>query len=380
MAYTEVTEEGWFSRIGNSIKGILFGIIIFVLGFPLLFWNEGRAVHRAQSLTEGKGAVVSVESTSVDQGNDGKLIHTTGKALTEETLTDDTFQVSAEKAIKLKRVVEMYQWQENETKETTKKAGGKTVTKKTYTYEKVWSGKNISSGNFKEQGHDNPGNFPFEAQSWKASKVTLGAFTLPPSLVESIGGEKTVNVDEDDLPSNLKSKVSAHGEGFYVGKDPSNPEIGDVRITFKAVYPADVSVIGVQTGDTLKSYTAKKGGSTIFELDMGTRSAEDMFTALEQQNAMLTWVLRVVGFLMLFLGLRSVFAPLVVVADVIPFIGNLLDTGIGIVCFMIAAPLALITIAIGWIAYRPLLGIALLVAAGAIGFGIFTMVKKKKEG
>ena len=40
----EYEEEGWFSRIGDSIKGIFGGIAIFMLAFPLIFWNECRAV------------------------------------------------------------------------------------------------------------------------------------------------------------------------------------------------------------------------------------------------------------------------------------------------------------------------------------------------
>ena len=43
MAVTEVSVESWGSRLGGAFKGILVGIILFILAFPLLFWNEGRA-------------------------------------------------------------------------------------------------------------------------------------------------------------------------------------------------------------------------------------------------------------------------------------------------------------------------------------------------
>ena len=43
-----------------------------------------------------------------------------------------------------------------------------------------------------------------------------------------------------------------------------------------------------------------------------------------------------------------------------------------------ALPLTLITIAIGWIFYRPLLGVALLVAAGAIFVGFYLLAKSRK--
>lgn len=41
MAYTETTTQSWGSRLGDSLKGIIVGIILFIVSFPLLFWNEG---------------------------------------------------------------------------------------------------------------------------------------------------------------------------------------------------------------------------------------------------------------------------------------------------------------------------------------------------
>ena len=48
-----VTERGLGSRLGRSIKGVLVGIVLFGLSFPVLFWNEGRAVKRHRDLQEG---------------------------------------------------------------------------------------------------------------------------------------------------------------------------------------------------------------------------------------------------------------------------------------------------------------------------------------
>lgn len=47
MAVTETTTESWGSRLGNSIKGVIVGLGLFVLGFPVLFWNEGNSVKTA---------------------------------------------------------------------------------------------------------------------------------------------------------------------------------------------------------------------------------------------------------------------------------------------------------------------------------------------
>ena len=55
--------------------------------------------------------MISVAEDKVDTANDGKLVHLTGLATTEDVLEDNDFGISAN-AIKLKRAVQMYQWKE----------------------------------------------------------------------------------------------------------------------------------------------------------------------------------------------------------------------------------------------------------------------------
>ncbi len=63
--YVEVAHESWFGRLRDSCMGIVFGLLFFVVGFPLLFWNEGRAVQTFKTLQEGAGSVVSIGAASV---------------------------------------------------------------------------------------------------------------------------------------------------------------------------------------------------------------------------------------------------------------------------------------------------------------------------
>ena len=58
--FRTVSSESWFSRLAGSIKSVLVGIVLFLVAFPLLIWNEGRAVQTAKSLREGASHVVSV--------------------------------------------------------------------------------------------------------------------------------------------------------------------------------------------------------------------------------------------------------------------------------------------------------------------------------
>lgn len=371
MAYTEVTNQGWFSRLADSFKGILFGFVLFLIAFPLLFWNEGRAVKQAQAITEGRGAVVSVSSDKVDPANQGKLVHMSGRATAEGLLQDDEFGVSADGAIRLRRSVEMYQWKQDSKSEKRKKLGGGEETVTTYTYQKVWSDEPIDSSSFKESGHTNPGEFPVQESEQNAQVVHVGAFTLGDTLTSQIDSWNEMAAD-GKAPSGM---VAANG-GFYRGKDPAAPQIGDVRVKFQVVEPTQVSLVAVQQGDTFAPYKAKSGNQ-IMELVVGQKSAAEMFQQMEDSNNLMTWVLRAVGFFLMFLGLTLMMNPLSVLADVVPLFGNLVGFGTGLIAFMLATALSLVTIAIGWIAYRPLLGLSLLALAFVAVVAVVALLRRK---
>ena len=59
-SFSEFSSQSWLSRLGGAIKGVLIGIVLFLISFPLLWWNEGRAVKTAKGLQEAGGSVVSV--------------------------------------------------------------------------------------------------------------------------------------------------------------------------------------------------------------------------------------------------------------------------------------------------------------------------------
>lgn len=364
--FTEVEHVSWFGRIGGAFKGILVGLIMFVAALPLLFWNEGRSVQEYKTLKEGGGAVVSVESDRVDPAKAGLLIHVTGKADSEASLKDPVFGVSAN-ALKLKRSVEMYQWHEKSQSKTEKELGGGTKTVTTYTYNQEWSDKLIRSSDFKHQnGHQNPRSLPYDSIQMVADKVTLGAFTLSPSLVGMINNYESLPVSDDTpLPANLVNKAKLDDGGFYFGNDPVKPQVGNVRIKFFVAKPTEVSIVAKQIETTFEPYFAKTGGS-IELLQTGIVSAEGMIHKAQEDNVLLTWILRLAGFILLLIGINLVLRPLTVFADALPMFGNIVGAGTGFISFLLAALIACIVIAVAWLAYRPLLSSGLIAAALAL--------------
>ena len=133
MAYTETTTTGYGTRVGNSFKAIGSGLLLFVLGTALLWWNEGRAVKTEKMLDEAGSKYVEMENPNKkDASLEGELVCGTAMATTEDSLTDADFGIGA-KAIALRRTVEYYQWIEHAQTKKEDKLGGKEVTTTTYT-------------------------------------------------------------------------------------------------------------------------------------------------------------------------------------------------------------------------------------------------------
>ncbi|MBK5254771.1 MAG: TMEM43 family protein [Vicinamibacteria bacterium] len=378
--FTEVTTQGWMSRLGGAIKGVLAGVFLFLVSFPLLWWNEGRAVQTYRSLQEGRGAVVTVKADPPDPANDQRLVHVSGLATTSETLGDPLLGVSAQ-AIRLTRKAETFQWTEDEKSEKRKKVGGSEETVTTYSYLKKWQEGLVASDSFKDpSGHANPPSLRIESASWQASDVRLGGFQLSDQLASRISRTETVPVSQeaiDRLPGALHVQARLNDLGIYIGADPGAPEVGDIRVTFSKVPPADVSIVAQQTGSRLGPFQTQ-AGDQLEMLEAGIVSPDSMFASAEQSNTMLTWGLRVLGFFLMMMGLLLVMRPLRVLADVVPFVGTLAGIGLGLIAFTVATPLTLLTIALAWIAHRPLLGIGLLILCG-VTFAFLAMRVQKRR-
>ncbi len=384
MAVTETTTESWGSRLGSSIKGVLFGLALFVAGFPILFWNEGNSVKTAKALDEGEGACIPVESIEkVDPEMEGQLVHMTGKATTEDVLADDQFGVSV-KAIALNRKTEMYQWVEESHTTEKKKLGGSVEKTTTYTYKQEWRDVAIDSSDFKESGHDNPGSIEFPSAEMRASNVAFGAFRLNERQISRIGSEQLYQFPTDFVCR--VERVQRHGTTIFVPNAAtrtneknvrdvaSQPRTGDMRVVFEVVYPHDISLVAKQKGDTFVSYIAKTKKKVDLLMD-GVKDVSEMFEAARSANATFTWIIRLVGFFAMFFGLSMVLKPLSVLADVLPILGDIVEIGTGLVAGLVAFVCALVTIAIAWIFYRPVLGIILLALAAG---GIFLLWKKRQ--
>jgi hypothetical protein len=386
MSFSEVSNQSWFGRLGGAFKGILVGLLLAAVAIGLLFWNEGRAVHRARTLAEGRGIVrAEVSPETIDPANEGQLVHMSGTAHSDATLADETFAITVDNAIKLVRHVEMYQWRENKETRKRKKLGGGRRTETTYRYEQVWSDQPIDSSGFHQEGKSTyrGGNppMPYRTETWTAAEVHFGAFRLASSQVNSISNFQPVTLEEDHPFSSVdpeqQEKLAVVDNEYYRGQDPAMPQIGDLRIWFEYVGPSELSFVYQQTGDTFQPYKTKDGSISLFA--DGRQSADDLFSAAETANTMILWALRLAGFVIMAVGFGLVMRPLAVLGDVVPFLGGLVGFGIAVAAALMAGGISLVVIAVAWLLYRPLLAVILLAAATVLFFFARRFVGKKQQ-
>lgn len=374
--FTTTSSEGWFSRIKNAIIGVFVGMLFVPGSIALMGWNEYRTIHRTRGLNEGEKVVQIVENPDrVDSSLDRQLVHLTGQATTEEVLSDQDFALELP-AIKLRRFVEMFQWVEHKETENKKKLGGGRTKKTTYRYEKEWASGRENSEDFKQQGHDNPRPH-FDSDSKTAKLVNLGGYQLNDRLVGSINSYEDVAWDDqwlDRLPQDLKDQSLIEGEFLYWSaagtQGQTNPSLGDQRIKFEVVRPTAVSLIAQQTGNTFSPFKTSNGES-LEDLYVGTFTAAEIFEKLRSANSMWAWILRGLGFVVCGIGFSMILGPISVVADVIPFLGSLTRSGLGLISFLLAIVVSAMTISFAWIAVRPLIGVPLALLAIAAVVAIF---------
>jgi hypothetical protein len=306
-----------------------------------------------------------VPAENINSANESKLIHVTGETAVTEPLQDPIFNIS-EKALRLRRNIEVYVWKEKKESKSRDKIGGGKETTTTYSYEKVWSPDLIKSGSFKSaEDHQNPTRLEIPKKEFVANNATLGQFRLTPQIIEKVEGDEGLEATTDQLSEvseKFQSKLKVEGNQFYLGADPANPEIGDEKISFGVLRPGTLSVVAAQTKQTFTPYMTTNERE-IELVELGNHSAAQMFAHAQAANRTLTWILRAVGFGAMFFAGLLVLGPISAMARILPFLGSLVEMGFAIVSFFLSAIVSLLVIAVAWIVYRPVLGIALIVLA-----------------
>ncbi len=369
--FTEVTKRGWGSRIMDSIKGILIGFILFLVSFGVLYMNEGTV-----DVSEIANTAVEISSTEIATNEiDGKLVSSTGKLESNEKIADDYLKEGS--YITLKRNAEIYAWRENTSSKSETNLGGSETTTTTYTYSKEWtSNPDDSSGFKKPENHSNP-QMTIASNSKHINSAKLGIYELDINQIALPGGGK-IDLTKENTILNPDLEL-ANNEYLFQGYGTiDNPEVGDIRISYSALKsPIETATVFGKldlNNKKILSYYGKKN-SKLYRVFKGTRDGS--VSTLKSEHKMRMWIFRLIGFMMMWIGLKALFGPISVFLDVLPIFGSISRTGIGIVTFIVALILSVITILISMLVHSIIALIITMIAL--VGLAIFYMKTKRKK-
>ena len=367
----------------GSLKSVFFGILLVVASCVLLFWAEGRAVKTARALEEGAAIVIPVDANQIDPANEGKLVHISGTAVPQDVPKDQRLGVTAEGAVSLTRKVEMFQWKEV-SREVERTANDGAKTKSTvYDYEQVWSDSAIDSSRFKTASAPVNPPMPLTGEAFRIAEARLGAFRLYGNDVAPLGKPSPVGLSQDGIAAaadgaGIGGPTWLTGNRYVIADDPDKPAVGDLRIGFERADVDRVSAVGAQKGDGLTRFVASNGRE-IFLIQNGSATAGEMFKDAISSNTALTWVIRIGGLILMLVGFKLTFGLLTGISDNIPLLGSLIRASTTLVSVVMTLALGSVVIALGWIFYRPLLALAVLIGGLAIAAATGYLGRKKAD-
>lgn len=335
------------------IRGICFAPILLITGILVLIYNEGHVRTQHKTFRNTIKSVINVDAESaVKSQNDGKLIHINGwTKVSSGKAQDPLFGVSKTGIIKMKRFVEMYQWDEV------------AITSQTFEYTKAWEDELIDSTEFEEPDkYTNPASFPFESAFYYADETKLGNYVLSSDVLDQMhwfqeydGTVSISTVTDESTKNNLRIFNSKQ---YYTG-DPNSPSVGDARVSFQQIPEEVISIVAMQTsGGGLAPFETKQGkGKTILLVQPGWHNAKQMMTQAHADATSWRGWLRFLAFILILGGFKIIVEPMAVIADVVedqfPFFADMVYSASNGAVAYFAGFTFMTVMALSWITYAP---------------------------
>lgn len=120
----------------------------------------------------------------------------------------------------------------------------------------------------------------------------IGAYQFPQELVGRISWEQPMSISIDDITdATLQNEADADSTtgGYYFSyngySSSSSPAIGDQRVWFSETPPSTITIVGVQSGNTLSAFVSETGeGGDILLFKQGNYTAQEMYDAAEAEK------------------------------------------------------------------------------------------------
>ncbi|XP_037579157.1 transmembrane protein 43 isoform X3 [Dermacentor silvarum] len=292
------------------------GLSLVAAAVCLLLWNEHRAGALSKALDQALEQVVHIEEGQSVPTNSTRLIHITGQLSSRQVAIDEAYNVSVA-AVKLRRLVEMYQWVEKSTYRKYGDSDGISM-EKDYAYELDWRS---DCTPFTKVSCVSPMR---SSVDFVLSEVYLGQLQLSDSLISMI--DNFHPLDAVITEQGTKNFVYLTGSGGT----PEKPKVGDMRISF--------FVAGI----------------------LGPQGDKVMFKQAYADNGLSTFLFRSIAWFVSFMGFSLLSPVLHVPSDALPWLRLLVPAESSPMEFSVYA--WLIVVLFGWALARPLHAVSALLA------------------
>ena len=373
---------GFCAKLRNSTVHSFIGFILFFCSALFLYLNEGNYVAKSNLLH-----IAYQKSTYLDVGYkamfDNKLVHHSGYLTSVEDLTDTYFRISFP-CIKLQRTAEMFQYEEHNSEQ--ENTDGETIT--TYYYTTLWSSNLIDSRTFDEEiGHQNPRSFLVQSKLFSTSNVFIDGIKLSKSLIDKVNHFKDIK-NLPFLPYAIELPFTYYENYYYLGSNAANPQIGDIRISFKCagitqssifneLLPEKITVLAKYNRDSFSSYHFKELHDYIELLHYGDKTIDEVFSFEHTANYTKTWMVRIFGFFMMFASFYLMTNIVYTVISWIPFVQNIVSAGLFIINLSCAFFFSMLVISVSWLWFRPAYSLAIALVALTPWILSFVLNKRK---
>lgn len=376
-----VRRQSYGNKLASSLVGAVLGIIMFLASFVALYLNEGR-----ENL--GKIAAGAKEVTSHSQAKTEELICFKG-TLDADIYAKDTYLIEDD-YLYIERIVEMYGYEE--TKHTDKKdnLGGSSTITESYTYQLKWTSSPLKSTNFKGDNSERP-TISNETQynsritdmpqsiTEKATSMHIGDYSVNEDV--QLSGASALSITASN--SNLSSLPNSIINNQYIlqssQEEPSfsSPKLGDIRISYKAIKANKSGIIfGAFSHQAISKFVTPKN-KTLLRYFSGVDTKAEAVSILEKEHKTMTWILRLVGFLLMFLGLVAMSNPISEFVSVIPIFSKMSKGVFGIIAFIVSLVLTTLTVLLSIILHNFWAAIAVVVLLVIII--ILAIARKRKN-
>jgi hypothetical protein len=153
------------------------------------------------------------------------------------------------------------------------------------------------------------------------------------------------------------------------------PEVGDIRISYQAIESGQTgTAFGMLSSGIITPYFDDKD-NRLHSLSVGSR--ENALQEMHTEYVTSLWLMRLFGFLLMWIGLSMIMGPISVLLDVLPLLGRVSRMVVGLATFVVSLVLTALTILLSRLLHSPIaIGISLVIVGGVI---VFLVMRGRKK-